>query len=59
MVMLKGEGKKNARSPLMGHAPKVPAGRRRRRRPARSARCLRQSEIDVSQFLTVLGGGRP
>ena len=28
MVMLKGEGKKNARSPLMGHAPKVPAAAR-------------------------------
>ena len=26
--MLKGEGKKNARSPLMGHAPKVPAAAR-------------------------------
>ena len=35
LVMLKGEGKKNARSPLMGHAPKVPAGRRRSRRPRR------------------------
>ena len=33
MVMLKGEGKKNARSPLMGHALKVPAGWRQSRRP--------------------------